>query len=125
MGLLKEFKEFAMRGNVIDLAVGVIIGGAFGKTRNARKSDRPRIPPTTSRCLHPQSTQEREAPPQGRDEWYPLDAEIKRLSFARHPCGCRDSLVSSLSSFCGLYLRSAPHGDFERLEGTACCRRCC
>jgi large conductance mechanosensitive channel len=29
--LLKEFKEFAMRGNVIDLAIGVIIGGAFGK----------------------------------------------------------------------------------------------
>lgn len=29
--MLKEFKEFAMRGNVIDLAVGVIIGGAFGK----------------------------------------------------------------------------------------------
>lgn len=31
MKMLKEFKEFAMRGNVIDLAVGVIIGGAFGK----------------------------------------------------------------------------------------------
>jgi large conductance mechanosensitive channel len=31
MGLLKEFKEFAMRGNVVDLAVAVIIGGAFGK----------------------------------------------------------------------------------------------
>jgi len=31
MGLLKEFKDFAMRGNVIDLAVGVVIGGAFGK----------------------------------------------------------------------------------------------
>ncbi len=31
MGMLKEFKEFAMRGNVIDLAVGVVIGGAFGK----------------------------------------------------------------------------------------------
>lgn len=30
MGLVKEFKEFAMKGNVIDLAVGVIIGGAFG-----------------------------------------------------------------------------------------------
>ncbi|WP_203362518.1 large conductance mechanosensitive channel protein MscL [Bacillus sp. REN10] len=29
--MFKEFKEFAMRGNVIDLAVGVIIGGAFGK----------------------------------------------------------------------------------------------
>ena len=29
MGFLKEFKEFAMRGNVIDLAVGVVIGGAF------------------------------------------------------------------------------------------------
>lgn len=31
MGFLKEFKEFAMRGSVVDLAVGVIIGGAFGK----------------------------------------------------------------------------------------------
>lgn len=31
MGMMKEFKEFAMRGNVIDLAVGVVIGGAFGK----------------------------------------------------------------------------------------------
>lgn len=31
MGLLKEFREFAMRGNVIDLAVGVVIGSAFGK----------------------------------------------------------------------------------------------
>ncbi|HEX5305458.1 MAG TPA: large-conductance mechanosensitive channel protein MscL [Dyella sp.] len=31
MSMIKEFKEFAMRGNVIDLAVGVVIGGAFGK----------------------------------------------------------------------------------------------
>jgi large conductance mechanosensitive channel len=31
MGMIKEFKEFIMRGNVIDLAVGVIIGGAFNK----------------------------------------------------------------------------------------------
>ena len=31
MGLAKEFKEFALRGNVVDLAVGVIIGAAFGK----------------------------------------------------------------------------------------------
>ena len=31
MGLLKEFKEFAVKGNVIDLAVGVIIGAAFNK----------------------------------------------------------------------------------------------
>lgn len=31
MGFAKEFKEFAVKGNVIDLAVGVIIGGAFGK----------------------------------------------------------------------------------------------
>ncbi len=30
MGFLKEFKEFAMKGNVVDLAIGVIIGGAFG-----------------------------------------------------------------------------------------------
>ena len=30
MGMVKEFKEFAMRGNVVDMAVGIIIGGAFG-----------------------------------------------------------------------------------------------
>lgn len=31
MGLIKEFKEFALKGNVIDMAVGIVIGGAFGK----------------------------------------------------------------------------------------------
>ncbi|SFK49183.1 large-conductance mechanosensitive channel protein MscL [Rhodanobacter glycinis] len=31
MSMMKEFKEFAMRGNVIDMAVGIVIGGAFGK----------------------------------------------------------------------------------------------
>ena len=31
MGIVTEFKEFAMRGNVLDMAVGVVIGGAFGK----------------------------------------------------------------------------------------------
>jgi large conductance mechanosensitive channel len=31
MGMMQEFKEFALKGNVMDLAVGVIIGGAFGK----------------------------------------------------------------------------------------------
>ena len=31
MGFVKEFKEFAMRGNVLDMAIGIVIGGAFGK----------------------------------------------------------------------------------------------
>ena len=31
MGLIQEFKAFALKGNVMDMAVGVIIGGAFGK----------------------------------------------------------------------------------------------
>ena len=31
MGMMKEFKDFAMKGNVMDMAVGIIIGGAFGK----------------------------------------------------------------------------------------------
>lgn len=35
MSMVKEFKEFAMKGNVVDLAVGVIIGGAFGKIISA------------------------------------------------------------------------------------------
>lgn len=39
MSLLKEFKEFAMRGNVVDLAVGVIMGGAFGKIVSSLVSD--------------------------------------------------------------------------------------
>ena len=39
MKLLKEFKEFAMKGNVVDLAVAVVIGGAFGKIVSAFVSD--------------------------------------------------------------------------------------
>lgn len=35
MGFIQEFKDFAMRGNVVDLAVGIIIGGAFGKVVTA------------------------------------------------------------------------------------------
>lgn len=38
-GFIHEFKEFAVRGNVIDLAVGVIIGGAFGKIVSSIVSD--------------------------------------------------------------------------------------
>ena len=39
MGLLNEFKAFAMRGNVIDLAVAVVIGGAFGKIVTSMVND--------------------------------------------------------------------------------------
>lgn len=39
MSMLKEFKTFAMRGNVIDMAVGIIIGGAFGKIVSSFVSD--------------------------------------------------------------------------------------
>ncbi len=39
MGVISEFKEFAMRGNVMDMAVGVIIGGAFGKIVSSLVSD--------------------------------------------------------------------------------------
>jgi large conductance mechanosensitive channel len=39
MGLVKEFREFAMRGNVVDLAVGVIIGAAFGRIVNSLVED--------------------------------------------------------------------------------------
>lgn len=38
-GFLRDFKEFAMRGNVVDMAVGVIIGGAFGKIVTSMVSD--------------------------------------------------------------------------------------
>jgi large conductance mechanosensitive channel len=39
MGMLKEFREFAVKGNVIDLAVGIIIGGAFGKIVSSLVND--------------------------------------------------------------------------------------
>lgn len=39
MGMMQEFKEFALKGNVVDLAVGVIIGGAFGKITSSLVED--------------------------------------------------------------------------------------
>ncbi len=39
MSMLKDFKEFAMRGNVVDMAVGIIIGGAFGKIISSLVAD--------------------------------------------------------------------------------------
>ena len=39
MGLFKEFKEFAVKGNVMDMAIGVVIGGAFGKIVTSLVSD--------------------------------------------------------------------------------------
>jgi len=39
MSLIKEFKEFAVKGNVVDMAVGIIIGGAFGKIVSSLVSD--------------------------------------------------------------------------------------
>ena len=37
--MLKEFKDFAMKGNVLDMAIGVMIGGAFGKIVSSLVSD--------------------------------------------------------------------------------------
>ena len=39
MGMLKEFKEFALKGNVVDMAVGIVIGGAFGKIVSSLVND--------------------------------------------------------------------------------------
>ncbi|MDR1380171.1 MAG: large-conductance mechanosensitive channel protein MscL [Tannerella sp.] len=39
MSFIKEFREFAMRGNVMDIAAGVVIGGAFGKTVSSLVAD--------------------------------------------------------------------------------------
>ncbi len=39
MGMIKEFKEFAMRGNVVDMAVGIVIGGAFGRIVSSLVAD--------------------------------------------------------------------------------------
>lgn len=39
MGMMQEFKEFAMKGNVVDMAVGIIIGAEFGKIVNSMVND--------------------------------------------------------------------------------------
>ena len=39
MGMMSEFKEFALKGSVVDLAVGVVIGGAFGKIVDSMVGD--------------------------------------------------------------------------------------
>ena len=39
MNMIQEFKEFAIKGNVVDMAVGVIIGGAFGKIVSSLVTD--------------------------------------------------------------------------------------
>lgn len=39
MSMMKEFKEFALRGNVVDMAVGIVIGGAFGKIVSSLVTD--------------------------------------------------------------------------------------
>jgi len=49
MGMLQEFKEFAVKGNAMDLAVGVIIGGAFGKIVDSMVGDL--IMPLVSRVV--------------------------------------------------------------------------
>src|SRR5437762_13235856 len=39
MGLMKEFKDFALRGNIVDLAIGIVIGAAFGKIVSSLVND--------------------------------------------------------------------------------------
>lgn len=61
---LKEFREFAMRGNVIDLAIGVIIGGAFGKIVTSLVNDI--IMPLIGLILGPVDFKERFIPLDGK-----------------------------------------------------------
>ena len=39
MGMMQEFKDFALRGNVVDMAVGIVVGGAFGKITSSFVND--------------------------------------------------------------------------------------
>ena len=39
MGMISEFKDFAMRGNVVDMAIGIVLGGAFGKIVSSFTND--------------------------------------------------------------------------------------
>ena len=54
MGMLSEFKEFALRGNVVDMAIGVVIGGAFGNIVTSLVNDifMPIISKITGGCVN-------------------------------------------------------------------------
>ncbi|MBP2001641.1 large conductance mechanosensitive channel [Paenibacillus shirakamiensis] len=74
MSFIKEFKEFAVRGNVIDLAVGVIVGGAFGKIVTSLVNDI--IMPPIGRVLGNVNF---------KDLYYPLDHDkIEALGPGKH-----------------------------------------
>lgn len=76
MSMLQEFKSFAMRGNVIDLAVGVIIGGAFGKIVDSMVQDV--IMPPISMALGGLDFANYYLPLKGQDPTLPL-VEAKKL----------------------------------------------
>ncbi|MDO5290521.1 MAG: large conductance mechanosensitive channel protein MscL [Pseudomonadota bacterium] len=76
MGMLQEFKEFAVKGNVMDLAVGVIIGGAFGKIVDSIVGDL--IMPLVGKVLGGLDFSSYYIPLAGQDYGLPL-VEAKKL----------------------------------------------
>jgi len=71
MGFVKEFREFAMKGSVIDLAVGVIIGGAFQKIIDSAVGDL--LMPLLGKASGGMSFKDMYAAPAGQDGKLPLE----------------------------------------------------
>ena len=80
MGFVKEFKEFAMKGNVVDLAVGVIIGGAFGKIISSLVDDI--IMPLVSMATGGASFV---------NKYIPLDGKVREAWEANHSLALEDA----------------------------------
>ncbi len=81
MGMLQEFKQFAMKGNVVDLAVGIIIGAAFGKIVDSAVKDL--IMPLVGRVGGNQDFSNYYIPLSGQDwHWTLAQAQEKGAVFA-------------------------------------------
>ena len=115
MSFIQEFKDFAMRGNVVDLAVGVVIGGAFGKIVASLVNDII-MPPLnlltngrtfSSLALTYQKTVEKDGKTVLNDAGEPLMETIPYLGYGAFIQSVFDFLLIAIAIFCAIKLMNS------------------
>ena len=98
MGFVKEFKEFAMKGNVMDMAVGVIIGGAFGKIVSSLVDDV--IMPLVGKVLGNADFTNLYIPMSGQDAGLPLEKAREAGSVFAYGQFCQNVIDFLIIALC-------------------------
>ena len=115
MSFIQEFKDFAMRGNVVDLAVGVVIGGAFGKIVASLVNDII-MPPLnlltngrtfSSLALTYQKTVEKDGKTVLNDAGEPVMETIPYLGYGAFIQSVFDFLLIAIAIFCAIKLMNS------------------